>query len=224
MEALLPVLIFIFIIPPFNYGLELDSSILDLAQDDPKLIEAIKQHYLIRPPLENEARNLSRRLDLNGQEGQPLIIDKEILKGKIEKGFFIEAGAYDGEAFSNTLYFELKQKWTGLLVEANPDAFEELKWKKRKAWLNANCLSTQNRPEMVQFDAAGLLGGIIHNGIKPGTDEQKDGKIKVGGGMHLVIPEATDLHPFKRKTVEKLCLPLYSLLLALGNPTVHYFR
>jgi hypothetical protein len=29
---------------------------------------------------------------------------------------------------------------------------------------------------------------------------------------------------FERKTVKSLCFPLYSILLALGNPTVHYFR
>ena len=41
--------------------------------------------------------------------------------------FFIEAGAYDGEIYSNTLFFELKQRWKGLLIEPNPDAFQSLK-------------------------------------------------------------------------------------------------
>jgi hypothetical protein len=43
-----------------------------------------------------------------------------------EKGFFIEAGAYDGEVFSNSLFYELKHGWTGLLVEPNPDALSDL--------------------------------------------------------------------------------------------------
>jgi hypothetical protein len=38
-------------------------------------------------------------------------------------GFFIEAGAHDGVEASNTLYFEKKMGWTGLLVEPNPDSF-----------------------------------------------------------------------------------------------------
>ena len=75
------------------------------------------------------------RLDLQGQYEQPLIINRQIFKGRLKNGFFIEAGAYDGEGFSNSLYFELKYNWTGLLVEANPDAFEEMKLKNRKAWL-----------------------------------------------------------------------------------------
>jgi hypothetical protein len=31
-------------------------------------------------------------------------------------GVFVEAGAYDGETFSNTLYLEKRLGWTGLLV------------------------------------------------------------------------------------------------------------
>ena len=43
-----------------------------------------------------------------------------------KEGFFIEAGAYDGEVYSNSLYFELKRGWKGLLVEPNPDALADL--------------------------------------------------------------------------------------------------
>ena len=66
------------------------------------------------------------RIDVNGQEQQPIIINEEIFKNRIKDGFFIEAGAFDGETFSNTLFFELKQNWTGLLVEPNPDVFQML--------------------------------------------------------------------------------------------------
>ena len=52
------------------------------------------------------------------------------LFGRQRKGFFIEAGAYDGEMISNKLYLEKKMGWTGLLVEPNPDAFAELVNKK----------------------------------------------------------------------------------------------
>lgn len=43
----------------------------------------------------------------------------EILDKK-DKGFYIEAGAFDGEHMSNSLYFELKKGWNGILVEPNP--------------------------------------------------------------------------------------------------------
>ena len=63
---------------------------------------------------------------MNGQHHQPFITNDEIFKNRIKNGFFIEAGAYDGEIASNTLLFELEHNWTGLLIEPNPDAFEML--------------------------------------------------------------------------------------------------
>ena len=34
-------------------------------------------------------------------------------EGEKQNGFFIEAGALDGEAHSNTLFFELKRNYSG---------------------------------------------------------------------------------------------------------------
>ena len=34
---------------------------------------------------------------------------------QLKNGFFIEAGSVDAESYSDTLYFELKHNWTGLL-------------------------------------------------------------------------------------------------------------
>ena len=69
------------------------------------------------------------RININGQVKQPILINKYLLKNRIKNGFFIEAGAYDGEIHSNTLFFELKQSWKGILIEPNPDAFQLLKKK-----------------------------------------------------------------------------------------------
>lgn len=74
-------------------------------------------------------------------------------------------------------------------------------------------MSTKTTPEIVDFDAAGLLGGIIHNGRGPmGTvlDQDVFGKIPTDG---------EDV-PFRRRTVRMQCFPLYSVLMALGNPAV----
>ena len=82
---------------------------------------------------------------------EKLLINKQVrhlvdLFGRQRKGFFIEAGAYDGEMISNTLYLEKKMGWTGLLVEPNPDAFAELVNKRRRAHLFGHCLSTKTTP------------------------------------------------------------------------------
>ena len=100
------------------------------------LFSALANNILIPPS--KSAYNFSRptnRIDLQGQFGQPTIINRGIFKGRIKNGFFIEAGAYDGESYSNSLFFEMKYNWTGILVEANPDAFAEMKLKHRKSWL-----------------------------------------------------------------------------------------
>ena len=88
----------------------------------------VKNELLIQPTEKDVPYNFSKNLqdvDVNGQ-GQPQTINREIFKDLIEDGFYIEAGAFDGELRSNSLFFELKKGWNGLLVEPNPDAFEEL--------------------------------------------------------------------------------------------------
>ena len=64
-----------------------------------------------------------------------------------------------------------------------------------------NCLATKNKPEVVNFISDSFFGGIL----PPGKEE-----------MAKNVPS--------HKFIKTLCFPLYSLLLALGNPTVHYFR
>ncbi len=119
-------------------------------------------------------------------------------------GFFVEAGAFDGYTLSNSLFFEVNRGWTGLLAEANPDAYETLLSSNRKSWSighwynlrfrSESCrpaflfpvffsLSMKNKPEVVEFDAAGIFGGILWgNRPKPGdnlpvTDRERLQKI-----------------------------------------------
>ena len=89
---------------------------------------ALKNELLIQPTKNDVPYNFSKSLqdvDVSGQ-GQPQTINKEIFKDLIQDGFYIEAGAFDGELRSNSLFFELEKGWNGLLVEPNPDAFQEL--------------------------------------------------------------------------------------------------
>lgn len=55
-------------------------------------------------------------------------LDKKMLKYiNYENGVFIEAGANDGLAQSNTAYFEKNLNWTGLLVEPNKHFYDNCK-------------------------------------------------------------------------------------------------
>ena len=51
---------------------------------------------------------------LMGEHNQVSYLD--VLFGDKSGGFFVEAGAFDGELFSNTLLLEKNRGWTGLLV------------------------------------------------------------------------------------------------------------
>ena len=95
-----------------------------------------------------------------GQFGQGFIVDDYYSHSKYG-GFFVEAGAYDGESISNTLFLEITRNWTGLLVEANPDSYTTLLPRNRNSSSIETCLSRNTSPEVVNFDAARLFGGSL---------------------------------------------------------------
>ena len=108
--------------------------------------------------------------NFQGQFKQAAIVDLFLNKSKTN-GFFFEAGAYDGVVASNTLLFETRYNWTGLLVEANPDNYDLLLEKNRKAYSIGTCLSMNTYPEVVYFDATTIFGGILREGfVKPGDN------------------------------------------------------
>ena len=128
-----------------------------------------------------------------GQFGQPEFLDKVIFKGAVKNGFFIEAGAYDFETDTNSLLFEVRHSWIGLLVEPNSVTYPIGLTKHRKAWVSATCLATEPKPHMAIFS-------------------QKS----VSGGMAGLVPEEG------YETYDIQCLPLFTLLMAAGNRTVNY--
>jgi len=175
-----------------------------LSQEDETLTNIIKNDYLVQhdgseynftTPVEEMDAKSTR-----GEVGQPVEVDELVYGGKLKNGFFIEAGAHDSETNSDSLYFELNHNWSGLLVEPHPLGFVEGLEKRRKATSIQTCLSTSPHPETMNFD----LHGSVRNET---TREAMAG---------LVLEPNPD-------TVEMQCLPLYSILLAMGNPTVHYF-
>ena len=53
-------------------------------------------------------------------------IDKKLEKYlNFRNGFFVELGANDGIKQSNSLYFELKKNWKGVLIEPSPYNFQK---------------------------------------------------------------------------------------------------
>merc|ERR1711970_280298 len=125
--------------------------------EDPALMEKIRS-VLVQPSGNKPTLANPNSQNAKGQFGQ---VDQLLkLFNNKENGFFIEAGAYDGEHISNTLYLETQLGWTGLLVEANTEIFKVLRSKERNTYSINSCLSTERYPIQVQFDGYDLLGAI----------------------------------------------------------------
>ena len=82
------------------------------------------------------------------------------LSGAKQYGFFVEAGASNGETFSNTLYLERFRNWTGLLVEPSPEYFAEMLSKRRQVYMINACLSPTTKPVRVNFSLSKLMGAL----------------------------------------------------------------
>lgn len=120
-------------------------------------VQNLRQNFLVAPP--NPAVKFPQtNFTYFSQIEQDRIVDG-LLKGKTH-GFFLEAGAYDGQALSNTLFFERYRHWTGLLIEANPKLFQVLKSRNRNAYLSNTCISTVPYATKLNFTFADYLGGI----------------------------------------------------------------
>ena len=163
-----------------------------MQQNDSFLIDFIKNNVLIKP--DNLSLNLTKikqddYYKMRGQLNQAIIVE-QILDPKANErtnklqGFFIEAGAADGEYLSNTLYFEIKYGWTGLLVEPNPDLLRKLYSKHRNAYILPHCLSTKPEVQVVDF---AMSKSKLFSGIRPKTiyDERS---IEVSDNFMLASP------------------------------------
>ncbi|XP_078326327.1 uncharacterized protein LOC144622908 isoform X2 [Crassostrea virginica] len=115
--------------------------------DDPYLVELIRRFW-IRPPPSGQYKFKAAKSDYS-THGQSVIID-DTLKKK-EGGYYVECGACDGEFQSNTLYLELKRKWTGLLIEPNRKNYQQLLKTNRKAYYINACLSPFSHPAVLIY-------------------------------------------------------------------------
>jgi FkbM family methyltransferase len=89
----------------------------------------------------------------HSQVGQDRFLLENFFRGK-RGGVFVDIGAYDGETFSNSLFFERTMEWTGLCVEPLPAAFAKLR-ATRKAICENVCVSDfEGEAEFTEADDA----------------------------------------------------------------------
>ncbi|KAK8747571.1 hypothetical protein OTU49_016464 [Cherax quadricarinatus] len=173
--------------------LELEDHDLEGApQHHPDLVTYIRQLHLVHPATAPYNLNNPNTTDFS-QNGQSKVVAK-ILRGK-RGGFFVEAGAYNGEELSNTLYLERELGWKGLLVEPDPWNFWALRKRSRKAHSIHACLSPNPFPREVSFKQSDTMGHIVSRSEEGGRQ-----------GIYARVK----------------CFPLYSLLLALNSTHVDF--
>ncbi|XP_064110594.1 uncharacterized protein LOC135218303 [Macrobrachium nipponense] len=199
-----------------------------LNYDDPHLLEIIRKKYLIPPSAKSYDLMIDRKDYKAGVynsyfELEPSFVTLRDILYKILKnvrdGFFVEAGAVDGEFLSNSLMIERRLKWKGLLVEADGDMFKKLLSRNRKAWASHSCLALHSYPHREVFIKYSAKGDLI-----PGASMFSRGHGVLAPVEHLspmrkvgANPENSDpLYDFVQ------CLPLASLLLALNVTHVHF--
>jgi len=140
------------------------------------------------------------------QHGQSEYVDK-LLKRR-RNGVFLEAGAADGEALSNSLFFELHRNWTGILMEANPIRVKHLITRNRDAFVVPACLSVTTTPQVVKFTmtATGKGGAISSN---------------INRGIWKAFKYYAKSEAFGEVYVQ--CFPLMSVAAALNIQHIDYF-
>ncbi|CAL4179855.1 unnamed protein product, partial [Meganyctiphanes norvegica] len=140
------------------------------------------------------------------------LMQKKFFRG-LPAGFFVEAGALDGEFISNSLYLEQEMGWTGLLVEADPTLYEKMVVKNRKAWISPSCISINNYPEKVSFKGYDA---------EEGSDLAMQMLVRSTGNVDGIHAPAGGMMGYPT-TYQVQCFPLITYLLALNITHIDYF-
>ncbi|XP_032788643.2 uncharacterized protein LOC116925994 isoform X2 [Daphnia magna] len=183
-----------------------------LQQDHPCVIRLIRRDYLRKPSPQHVPYRLDVPESADPSDGQAQAILR-ILQNKTN-GFFVDCGGYDGEFLSNSLYMERSLNWTGLVIEADKLAFNQLINRNRKAYTSPVCLSTKPYPMEVVYNATIGTMSFISEGKKDVQHKKSD------------LTDNSDDIPNKKDTTDVYkmqCFPLYSLLIAVGRTRVDYF-
>ncbi|CAH1781980.1 unnamed protein product [Owenia fusiformis] len=164
------------------------------AQDDPVLIRYIAQSRIDLPSYQPyDLDGPSHRDFSRGQSGLA-----EKLLPDVERGFFVECGALDGEGRSNSLYFERERHWEGLLIEADPLNYKDVVRRKRKAYASNSCLSPFPYPSKLKYKQSKNTGKAMHS--------------------------EEEVKKYSNKDVLQVdCFTLYSFMLALNRTVIDFF-
>jgi len=92
-------------------------------------------------------------------------LDKKMLKYiNYKNGYYVEIGANDGIVQSNTLYFEKKLNWSGLLIEPIKHNFEKLRINRssRNSFEESACVSFTHLDKDVNMIYSNLMSTVLN--------------------------------------------------------------
>lgn len=107
-------------------------------------------------------------------------------------GFFIEAGANDGFAQSNTYYLEKMRNWTGLLIEPEPRLAAECRKNRRQPVIEAALVEAVRDGTPVELHVAGLMSTV--SGAL-GSADATEAHVRAGLAVQELVPSPARLVP-----------------------------
>lgn len=164
-----------------------------------------KGNYILEHP-----NGLKQNVISWSQYDQDLYID--MLLNKKQKGFFIEIGGYDGETYSNSLFFEKVRDWNGLLVEASPFMYELMLKKDRNCYMVNACIS--NSVSTMTIVLAGSLSSANATLTEKHRKRIERDNIKNAKHKHWAHTS---------KQVEVNCYQFNQLMRIIGRNEIDYF-
>lgn len=90
------------------------------------------------------------------QVGQDRFLLENFFRGK-RGGVFVDVGAYDGERYSNTLFYERTMGWSGLCIEPLPSVFAKLRAARNSVCENVCVADFEGEADFLEVDHSSLL-------------------------------------------------------------------
>ena len=139
-------------------------------------------------------------------------IDKELSQLLENRdGFYVEIGANDGISQSNSLFFERKRNWIGVLVEPSPWTFKFLRKNRSSSnnFYNCACVSFDYKDNFIDFFYSNLMSTTVHSD----EDYETNSNHAKSGNLYLA----------RNDNLENLRVPartLESILISSGAPAL----
>ena len=103
-----------------------------------------------------------------------------------DAGTFVEAGAFDGVAQSNTMYLERYRGWRGLLIEPVPEHAEACRRNRPRSHVEEAALVSFDFPDdFVQLRACSLMS-VVRGGMK--SEEEENAHVATASELLRLVP------------------------------------